>query len=482
MFWQWFRYKGPVTLPRWSPPDRPAAHSHPFSQPGVFRRRRLGLWALLLAALMPALPATGAQAAPLHPQSLVAPHDAADAPQGGTKDRLSRPRTTPLGSFGGIRYVQYDGVFEGRTSTGRFRVPYRISAPAQPHRSNGTVVVEPPHFVAGLGTLDVYLGRDFLFRRGFVHAGVGWSTLGNRILDPSVPGTFIKGGIEEDGARVDDEIITDFAKALSSGGRSMVGKVSRKYVTGFSDSSYPILRLVHAGAAAGVFDLAVPVTTEGFDPQADLTADRFDGKIVIVNSEADDSTNLTDRGVARNRYRFYVVAGSPHIPDPLDAPLDLPFPVRRTTPASFVPALHAHFLQGHGWVRKGSPPPTSTQLRTQDGTIVRDPNGNAITEDRTGRRVPRLPFIELGEARYIAGFVGSYENVRTLQQLGFSTHKAYAQAFAAKVRDYQKARYILPEDAGDMRRRARLCPPLTFTETYRDHYTEFVDIQPCTAS
>ncbi|MGN9793036.1 alpha/beta hydrolase domain-containing protein [Streptomyces sp. OZ13] len=405
-------------------------------------------------------------------------------PPGEAEDRLGTPVATPLGEFGGIRYVQYDGVFEGETSTGRFRVPYRISAPADPHHNNGTALVEPPHFVVGLGMLDVYLRRDFLFRQGFVHAGVGWSTLGNRILDPSVPGTFIDGGFEEEGARVDDEIIADFSKALSSrasDARPLVGTVHRRYGTGFSDSSYPLLRLVGSGDATGAFDMVLPVTTEGFDPQADIAAGRYKGKVLIVNSEADDSTNLTDRGVASKRYRFYVVAGSPHIPDPLDAPLNVPFPVRGSTPAGFVPALRAHFLQGHAWVRKGSPPPTSTQLRTEGGSIVRDANGNAITEDRTGRRVPRLPFVELGEARYIAGFIGSYDNVRTVQQLGFSSHRAYLRAFADKLRDYRRAGFILPEDADDMRRRAQLCPPSTFTETYRDHYARFMAIQPCTA-
>ena len=29
-----------------------------------------------------------------------------------------------------------------------------------------------------------------------------------------------------------------------------------------------------------------------------------------------------------------------------------------------------------------------------------------------------------------------------------------------------------------MRNRAQLCPPLTFTETYRDHYDDFVSTQP----
>ncbi|MGA5065250.1 alpha/beta hydrolase domain-containing protein [Streptomyces exfoliatus] len=438
-----------------------------------------------MAALTPALPASAAQAVPPDHHPGQAPGHAVSIPKGGAEDRLGDPAVTPLGSFGGIRYVQYDGVFEGETSTGRFRVPYRISAPADPDRTNGTAVVEPPHFVVGLGALNVYLRRDFLFRQGFVHAGVGWSTLGNRILDPSVPGTFIEGGVEEDGARVDDEIITDFARALasrSSGARPLVGKLPRRYGTGFSDSSYPLLRLVHSGDATGALDLVLPITTEGFDPQADIAAGRYKGKVLIVNSEADDSTNLTDRGIVTHRYRFYVVAGSPHIPDPLDAPLNVPFPVRGTTPASFVPALRAHFLQGHKWVRKGSPPPMSTQLRTAgDNTIVRDANGNAITEDRTGRLVPRLPFVELGEARFITGFTGSYDNVRTVQQLGFSSHRAYAKAFENKLRDYRKAGFILQQDARDMSRRASLCPPSTFTETYRDHYAEFVAIRPCTA-
>jgi hypothetical protein len=57
------------------------------------------------------------------------------------------------------------------------------------------VVVEPPHFATGLGTLELQLGRKLLLGRRFTHAGVGYSTtsfgpgLDRRILDPSVPGT-----------------------------------------------------------------------------------------------------------------------------------------------------------------------------------------------------------------------------------------------------------------------------------------------------
>lgn len=395
-------------------------------------------------------------------------------------DRLVPGTVTPIGTFGGIRYVRHAGVFEGETSTGPFRVPYQISAPENPRRTNGTVLVEPSHFAVGLGTRDAYLGPELLFSRGFVHAGIGWSTLQNRILDPSVPGTFIEGGFEEEGARVDDEIITEFGRALSRA-QEAVGEVSRRYVTGFSDSSYPILRLIASGDASGIFDFAMPFTTDTHDPQADIAAGRYEGKVIVLNSEADDSSTLTDRGVAPRQYRFYVVAGTPHVPDLLtDNPAGLP--TAGSTPATFVPALRAHFIQGHDWVHKGSAPPTSTQLRTSgDGSAVRDERGNAIAEDRTGRAVPRLPFVELGEARFIPGFIGGYEDVRTIQQLGFPDHGAYRRAFDTKVRAYLRAGYILQEDARDMRRRAALCPPKTYTETYRDRYAQFVAITPCVA-
>ncbi|WP_442810443.1 Ku protein [Streptomyces sp. NBC_01232] len=75
--------------------------------------------------------------------------------------------------------------------------------------------------------------------------------------------------------------------------------------------------------------------------------------------------------------------------------------------------------------------------------------------------------------------LGSCDNVRPVQELGFRDHTAYLKAFTAKLGDCQKARYILPEDAVDMRRRAGLCPALTFTQAYRDHYPEYVALRRC---
>lgn len=397
---------------------------------------------------------------------------------------LAPPSATPVGSFGGIEYTQYDGIFEGESSTGAYRVPYRITAAADPSRANRTVLVEPPHNVVGLGVPDLYLGRDFLLARGFAHAGVGYSTatfgpgFDLRILDPTVPGVFIDGGFDDAGGRTDDEIIVDFARALSVDPEAhlLLGPVDRRYMTGFSDSSFPVLRLVMSGQADGVFDLAFPFTVGGPDPQTALTDGRFDGKLVILNSEAEGvSANFVDAGVAPSQYRFYAVAGTPHIPDFL-----VPFPSSMTTPASFQPELRAHFLQGDDWVRQGKAPPPSTHFLTADGvTLDRDANGNAITVDARGRHVPRLPFIELGEARFITGFLGSYDQVKTITELGFTSPSKYVKAFDKKLKDYVKALGILADDADAMRSRAGLCSPLTYTETYRDHYEEFVAIDSC---
>src|SRR5262245_61783900 len=229
--------------------------------------------------------------------------------------RLGFPLATPVGTFAGIAYVQYDGTFEGQTSTGAYRVPYRITAPADPVSGTRTVLVEPPHGSIALGALNHYLRPDFLFSRGFAHAGVGWSTVGARILDRSVPGTFIDGGFRQFGGNTDDEIIVDFARALAVDGNAqkMLGPVQRRYMTGFSDSSDAVLRLITSGRAAGVFDFALPFLAVRHEPQAAIAAGSYGGKLIVVDSEDESSAGFVDLGTVPNQYRFYVVAGTPHI-------------------------------------------------------------------------------------------------------------------------------------------------------------------------
>jgi hypothetical protein len=70
--------------------------------------------------------------------------------------------------------------------------------------------------------------------------------------------------------------------------------------------------------------------------------------------------------------------------------------------------------------------------------------------------------------------------VKTIAELGFNSQDDYLKAFGDKLAAYVKAFDIPKEDADAMRSRAALCPALTFTQTYRDHYDEFAAIRPCT--
>ena len=399
-------------------------------------------------------------------------------------------KTSSLGTFGGVQYVQYDGLFVGKTSTGKYSVPYRISAPANLRSANrSTVLVEPPHYATGTYLREAWLGRPFLFGRGFLHASVGYSmasfgdgvSITNRILDPAAEGVFIDGGVVlpgEDG-RTDDEIVVEFARALRSDpiALALMGSAARRYyLAGFSDSAEPVKRIVASGLAEGVFDMALPITTEGEnDPQASITAGKYSGKVITLNSEFEWSggRTLEDRGTTPNHYRFFIVPGTPHVPDLLCSG----FFANRSTPAGWQPALRAHFLQGHEWVTQGNAPPMSTRLATADGDaeIARDSNGNALLVDITGVSAPRLPFVELGEAEFITGFLGTYEPQPppTIGQLGFSSFPEYLAAFEEALKAQVQARYMLKDDAKVLLKRAGLSPPATYTDNYFRLYGEF---------
>ena len=412
-------------------------------------------------------------------------------------------KPSPLGTFEGVKYFQYEGLFVGKTSTGNFSVPYRISAPANRRSANrGAVLVEPPHFALGTFLREGWLGRPFLFGRRFLHASVGYSmtsfgdgvSITNRILDPAAEGVFIDGGVVlpgEDG-RTDDEIVVEFARALRSDpiALALMGSAARRYyLAGFSDSAEPVKRIVASGLAEGVFDMALPITTEGEnDPQASITAGKYSGKVITLNSEFEWSGGraLEDRGTTPNHYRFFIVPGTPHVPDLLCSG----FFANSSTPASWQPALRAHFLQGHEWVTRGNAPPMSTRLATADGDaeIARDSNGNALLVDITGVSALRLPFVELGEAKFITGFLGTYEPQPppTIEQLGFSSFDEYLAAFAKALNAQMQAGYMLQDDADVLLNRANLFPPnlfpprgATFTQDYHDHYDEFRSGEYC---
>jgi hypothetical protein len=403
-------------------------------------------------------------------------------------------RSTPLGTFGDIPYVQLEGLFVGQTSTGRFRVPYKISAPTDPRLANRTVLVEPPHVVAGTELRDAWLGFPFLFSRGFVHASVAYSiaSLGEpSTLDSLGDGArnlFVHGGgvLPGQSGHTDDEIVVDFARALSTAevARTLMGPIAHRYLGGLSQSAEVVKRLILSGRAEGVFDFTlVNIALNGNDPQVALADARYTGKVITVGSEFEWATGRTleDRGRTPDRYRSFFVAGTPHVPDRLCAGHF----ANRTTPSGWQPALRAHFLQGHEWVTNGIAPPPSTRLATSRvaglEVIARDAAGNARVVYLNGERAPRMPHVELGEATFVTGFVGTYvpQPPRTIEQLGFVNFDDYLASFDRALAEQRRAGFLLAEDEEWFRAQARLAPQATFTRNYFARYGAFRAGQHC---
>ena len=241
-----------------------------------------------------------------------------------------------------------------------------------------------------------------------------------------------------------------------------------------------------SGLAEDVFDLVVPIITWNMDnpqdnPEMAIDAGKYRGKVISVNSELEWHVGraLEDRGTSPDHYRYFIVPGTPHIPDPLcDGTLG-----NMTTPAGWQPALRAHFLQGHEWVTQGVAPPASTHLATTGGVIARDTKRNALLVDITGASAPRLPFVEIGEATFIVPrgltgldrLLGTYapQPPPTIEDLGFPSFPEYLAAFEKALNAQKQAGYMLEEDADDLLNRAKLSPPETFTENYFRHYGDF---------
>jgi hypothetical protein len=383
-----------------------------------------------------------------------------------------------VGVFNRVSYVRYKGRFTGRTSQGAFSVPYEITAPSTPAEGNLRLLVEVPHFSDGVIARVYILGAEFLFGRGFSHAAVGYSAIGNRILDPKPGFEILIAGAAPNPQQpqTDREIITQFASALRGNPFNLVGSVKKVYSIGFSDSGGALHRILNEAHGRDAFDLSFP-SIASFGPVHRPAP--VSGKVIVYNTEYDFRPV---EGEAPN-HRWYVGAGCPHISDTEDSrklftgPPQNPLPpVKGTTPLNWDPFMKALFLAGDRWATDGQQPPPTTLLKlTPAGQIQRDPKGNALG----GIRHPAL---EVGEARFIASVVrpvpappppvwplfGGYDNVSSIGDADFFKNVGqYVKAFDAAAKALGRAGFLLDDDEKDLTRKAKLNPSATFTQNYQ---------------
>ena len=190
------------------------------------------------------------------------------------------------GTFNRINYVRYKGRFTGQTSQGTFGVPYEITAPSTPAEGNMRLLVEVPHFKDGVIARNDILGAEFLFGRGFSHAAVGYSAVGNRILDPDPGFEIVIAGaaLNPQQPQTDREIITQFASALRGNPSNLAGNVEKIYSIGFSDSGGALHRILNEAHGRDAFDLSFPCVAS-FGPIHKPAP--VSGKVIVYNSEFD---------------------------------------------------------------------------------------------------------------------------------------------------------------------------------------------------
>lgn len=403
--------------------------------------------------------------------------------------KIENPTTSQeIGTFNNIAYVRHKGRFVGSTKTGGdFAVPYEITTPKNPVEGSRTFLVEPPHFTGGPVARNVYLGPGFLWKRGFSHASVGYSNINLRILNqnpgfpleikgatitvfPPVPGA--------SGEITDDNILRQFAFTLRNSPPPFLGTAARIYGIGFSDSGNTVHR-IYEPFGHKLFDISFPCTAGYLPP--------FQGtKIIVFNTEADFDVHTVPNPAFTN-YRWYAVAGAPHIPDtsctrmtfhdglpayPGPPPAKPSPPVHGTTPIDWVPFIKALFLAGDEWVRNNKQPPASVVLKVVPGGLI------AMDVARNALGGIRHPALACKEATFVASVLrgrawdsfGAYCNPRELKEDG-SDFDTYRTSFRNATQALFAAGFLLKEDQIILNQRAELtAPPNPAPGTYTMNY------------
>jgi hypothetical protein len=387
----------------------------------------------------------------------------------------------PHGTFGGVKYVRYEAMFQGVSSAKRpYRVPCQIIAPAAPENGSGLCLFDWLNATAIFTAIGqewpiarVAMTDDFLFgylgaSYGTVRgdpAGIGkpWS---DGSLDTSTE--FIQSAGDE------FDIVADFVNALSTDpvAEDVLGPIERMAAFGESSSGTRLRGLLRLDMGKGLFDFSlVGGAGSGFTfPTGNGLGFRSKESAPLAgaglefdfNTEAD----VLARGGADARhidanYRAYEFAGCAHVPGGYAGILGLPDPAT-ANPAKWVPFIRALFVAGINWCDGIEPPPSIWLGTPKDTTIARDVKGNALVTFVGGQPVNttgyRLPEVAVGENQYIA-LDPSYNDGSLLGLLRFlagsyvdltgtfTSHSDYVKAITANARALQSLGFLLKPDA-----------------------------------
>lgn len=335
-------------------------------------------------------------------------------------------RFAPIGALG------LDGYWTVWVEGG---APYRtrilVRRPKDPARFNGAVIVEWLNVTAGC---EVSLVDDGLLDQGFAWVGVSAQRVGveGNMVDPQGlrawdPERY--GMLSIPGDSLSYDIFTQAARAVgphrAHSGVDPMGGLPVKWLiaTGGSQSGSRLTTYYNAiQNVARVFDGIVPTITNGFAPgfddrSMDMSAtpleeilkmvsfrvpfrEDLDTPLILVNSESEAPNYHPIARPDSRWFRYWEVAGAPHLPGPLNRTKEALFARDGITgnplagsdspsEVSWTPTATAAYAAILRWIRTSEPAPTMPRMEVllgSDPAIVRDEFGNA----RGGIRLPEL--------------------------------------------------------------------------------------------
>ncbi|HEY7107265.1 MAG TPA: alpha/beta hydrolase domain-containing protein [Acidimicrobiia bacterium] len=383
-------------------------------------------------------------------------------------------QTTPEG--------RWDAVEDGAAD---YRTRALVVRPAEAGAANGTAVVQWLNVSAGyeLGTAD-----DDELLSGFVWVGVSAQKVGIEGYPAEAPpyrGRQLPlpplkrwdgeryGSLVHPGDRYSFDIFTQAAAAVRAGEVTGGLAVERVVATGASQSGSRLTTYINAvHPRVQLFDAFMPTITAGWgtplgDARPHLAAtdaarrttrtqirSDIDEPVMIVNSECEAVAMYPTRRADDDRFRFWEVAGAPHVVAVVDAP-EPRADGRVDNALSYRPVLSSAYRAMQAWLVHRAPPPSFAPIEfAGDATIARDEHGNA----RGGIRLPEMaaPVAEYhGRDDEAEGFLTLYGWARPfpreeLREL-YSSPAAYADAYRSAVDDLVAAGGLRPEHGGTMR-------------------------------
>lgn len=395
----------------------------------------------------------------------------------------------PHGTFGGVRYMRYEAMFEGVGSNRRpYRVPCQIIAPSSPGEGRGLLVFDwlvPSTIFTAVGQEQAdaryTMTDDFLFGLGVSYATVRCDAAGigkrSPFSDPYRP--WSDGRLDTSSEFITSagdefDIVVDYLHALRTDpvALQLLGQIRRTAGFGYSASGYRLRGLLRLQMGTGLFDFAlVGGTGNGYDhPTGNAigysSAERspLPGAGLEIDFQSETDIIVLDAWKTRHEepnYRVYQFAGAAHIRDVDALEFGLADP-EQANPADWVPFFRALFVAGNNWC-DGIPPPPSIWLGAPNSPhITRDVKGNALVSHVGGQPVSttayRLPEVAVGENQYIpldlsyadGSFLGFFRAIgggHVDLTAGFDSHSDYVRAITHHARGLQARGYLLDSDA-----------------------------------